>query len=223
MNLKATRTVVVICLGLNLLWCRVLFSAEPLPAGGPLAQVRLTSLKGKIRIAGTSNLDDWQVEGRSIEGFMNVSSNFPGEFPESSTPRRAEAWLEVKSLHSIEKDGKPFSNKMDEIMYEALRQMENPRITFRLSDLEPRGVARHNGARVEFTARGRLTVAGVTNEVSMPISVESLGSHQIKITGATGLKMTDFRIEPPSPKIALGLIRTGDEVKLSFEWVLLRH
>jgi hypothetical protein len=31
--------------------------------------------------------------------------------------------------------------------------------------------------------------------------------------------MTDFKIEPPAPAIGLGLIKTGDDVKLSFEWL----
>jgi hypothetical protein len=32
------------------------------------------------------------------------------------------------------------------------------------------------------------------------------------------LKMTDFKIQPPAPKVALGLIKTGDDVKLKFQW-----
>jgi hypothetical protein len=31
--------------------------------------------------------------------------------------------------------------------------------------------------------------------------------------------MTSFGIQPPAPKIALGLISTGDDVKLTFDWV----
>jgi hypothetical protein len=33
------------------------------------------------------------------------------------------------------------------------------------------------------------------------------------------VKMTDFGIEPPAPKIALGAIKTSDDVKLTFEWI----
>jgi hypothetical protein len=33
------------------------------------------------------------------------------------------------------------------------------------------------------------------------------------------MKMTDFKIEPPAPKIALGAIKTGDEITISFEWM----
>ena len=54
----------------------------------------------------------------------------------------------------------------------------------------------------------------------MPVQVTPLGDKKLKITGHTAAKMTDFKIEPPAPKIALGLIKTGDEVKLSFEWMV---
>ena len=35
---------------------------------------------------------------------------------------------------------------------------------------------------------------------------------------APNVKMTSFGIQPPAPKIALGLISTGDDVKIAFEW-----
>jgi hypothetical protein len=35
--------------------------------------------------------------------------------------------------------------------------------------------------------------------------------------------MTDFGIEPPAPKIALGAITTGDDIKFSFEWVVAKR
>ena len=46
------------------------------------------------------------------------------------------------------------------------------------------------------------------------VNVLPLPDNKLKVTGNTKLKMTDFKVEPPSPKIALGLIKTGDEVKL---------
>jgi hypothetical protein len=36
------------------------------------------------------------------------------------------------------------------------------------------------------------------------------------------LKMTDFGIQPPSPAVALGLIKTADEVTINFEWKTVR-
>ena len=42
---------------------------------------------------------------------------------------------------------------------------------------------------------------------------------KLKTTGSTTVKMTDFGIQPPTPKFAGGLIKTGDDVKITFEWL----
>jgi polyisoprenoid-binding protein YceI len=72
-------------------------------------------------------------------------------------------------------------------------------------------------------AKGELVVAGVTSTVTMPIKVLPLGDKKLKVTGNLTMKMSDFKIEAPAPKIALGLIKTGDEVKLIFEWQLAQR
>jgi hypothetical protein len=35
--------------------------------------------------------------------------------------------------------------------------------------------------------------------------------------------MTDFKIEPPAPALALGMIKTGDDVKLIFDWTVAQR
>jgi hypothetical protein len=55
--------------------------------------------------------------------------------------------------------------------------------------------------------------------IEMPVTLEPQPSNKLKATGEITLKMTDFGIQPPSPKLALGLIKTGDDVKISFEWL----
>jgi polyisoprenoid-binding protein YceI len=74
-----------------------------------------------------------------------------------------------------------------------------------------------------FEAKGDLAVAGVTNQLTMTVNVLPLGDKKLKVTGATNLKMTSFKIDPPAPKIALGMIKTGDDVKLIFEWMLAQR
>ena len=63
-------------------------------------------------------------------------------------------------------------------------------------------------------------VGGVTNQIAVPLKLWSTDSKSLKLTGSTSLRMTDFHIEPPAPKIALGFINTGNEVKLTFECAL---
>ena len=189
--------------------------------------IRLITSKGKVRVEGSSSIDDWQVESRSLEGFMEVSSDFPGRSAAGKglapVRARAEAWLDVRSLKSVEKDGKPFSNRMDEIMHEALRSHEHPRIIYRLTSLSLKSGLATAEAGATLVARGQLVVGGVTNELAMPMTVVWAGPDQLKVSGTAGLKMTDFQIDPPSPKIALGLIRTRDDVRFSVEWLLVRR
>jgi hypothetical protein len=178
---------------------------------------------GKVRIEGTSSIHDWQVEGKLIGGFLEAGPGFPSApgqvVPPGKVEVRAEVFIPVRSLKSIEKDGRPYSESMDDIMYGKLLQPVNPRILYYLEELTLKAAPEKPDAPCLFEAKGRLVVAGVTNPIAMPVQVTLLGNKKLKIIGSTAVKMTDFKIEPPAPKIALGLIKTGDEVKLSFEWI----
>src|SRR5260370_40356835 len=93
---------------------------------GADAMNRFDSRPGsKVRIEGTSSVHDWQIEGKIIGGFLEVGANFPTEPGQAVQPgkveARAEAFIPVRSLSSIEKDGKPYSTHMDDIVYEKLQ------------------------------------------------------------------------------------------------------
>lgn len=178
----------------------------------------------KMRIEGTSNIHDWQVESGLIGGFMEVGPGFPVEPGQAVAPGKLEAKvfvrIPVRSLASIEKDGKPYSTAMDDIMHEKLRMAETTNILYTLSELVLKEAPKAKDAPYLFDAKGELVVAGTTNQISMPVAVLPLADKKLKITGTTSVKMTDFKVDPPAPKLALGLIKTGDDVKLIFEWVV---
>ncbi len=74
---------------------------------------------------------------------------------------------------------------------------------------------------MNFDAKGTLTVSGVTKDITMPVTMlRRVDQSRVTFSGATALKMTDFKITPPAPASALGLIKTGDDVKLTFEWAV---
>jgi polyisoprenoid-binding protein YceI len=81
---------------------------------------------------------------------------------------------------------------------------------------EPKGP---NGP-AEYTSKGDLTVSGVKKAIEMPITIERLDDGKLKIKGSVPIKMTDHKIKPPAPALAMGLIKTGDDVKVSIEWIL---
>jgi len=204
----------------------LLLATVSLPAAEQMTAYAAKS-GSKMRIEGTSNIHDWQVENPFISGSLEVGPGFPTEPGQAVTPgpvaAKAEVFIPVRSLKSIEKDGKPYSDKMDEIMWEHLREPANKRIVYRLTELKLKEAPKAKDAPYVFDAKGDLAVAGVTNKVVMAVSVLPLADKRLEITGSTTLKMTDFKVEPPAPKIALGLIKTGDEVKLIFKWVLAQR
>jgi hypothetical protein len=194
-------------------------TASALSAG---AQTRYTAKSGsKMRIEGTSNIHDWQVEGSLIGGYIEAGKGFPTEPGQAVTPgkvdAKAEAFVPIRSLKSVEKDGSKYSDKMDEVMYEHLVTKD---IAFRLNELALKEAPKTKEAPYVFDAKGDLAVAGVTNSVSFPVNVTLLADGKMKASGTVPLKMTDFKIEPPAPKIALGMIKTGDDVKIIFDWNL---
>jgi polyisoprenoid-binding protein YceI len=185
--------------------------------------VMLTSKPGsKMRIEGTSTIHDWQAECPFISGYVEAGANFPLEPGQAATAGKIDAKVEMfitaRSLKSKEKDGKLYSDKMDEIMWEKLKAQQSPKIQFRLSELTLKEPAASKDAPYNCEAKGELTVAGVTNKLTMPVQITPLGDKKVKISGTTTVKMTDFKIEPPNP-IGFG-IKTGDDVKLIFTWML---
>ena len=216
MNTK-TRTIITGNIALLLLASVSLPAAEQMTAYAARAG-------SKMRIEGTSNIHDWQVENPFISGSLEVGPGFPTEPGQAATPgpvsAKAEVFIPVRSLKSIEKDGKPYSDKMDEIMWEHLREPTNKRIVYRLTELKLKEAPKAKDAPYVFDAKGDLTVAGVTNKIAMVVNVLPLADKRLEITGSTTLKMTSFKVDPPAPKIALGLIKTGDDVKLIFKWMV---
>jgi len=177
-----------------------------------------------MRIEGTSNIHDWQCESPLILGSLQVSQNFPVEPGQAVNPAKVdikgEASVRVLSLKSKNKDGTPYEDKMDEVMWEHLKAQTNPVIVFRPTDLVLKEAAKSKDVPYVFDAKGDLAVSGVTNSISFPVSVLPLGDKdkKCKITGTVTLKMTDYKVEPPSPKFLP--IHTGDEIKILFTWMV---
>lgn len=167
---------------------------------------------GKMKIDGTSTVHDWTVEGQLIGGYVEFEG-FDLDNPKpGKVVAKASAVIPVRQL----KSGK---SAMDNVMYDAMKQKEHPRIEYRLTEMTLKEAPKAPTDPVVFDATGDLTVSGVTNKISMPVTMQRVEKGKLKFTGVTSIKMTSFGIQPPAPKIALGLITTGDDVKLTFEWL----
>jgi hypothetical protein len=175
-----------------------------------------------VRIEGTSTVHPWQVEGHLIGGTAEFAHGFPpqavGQVSTGDINARVSVFLPVRSLKSVEADGRPYSDVMDEIMYVKLRAEAHKRITFVLTSLKRLDQPEEKGPPFRYEATGELCVAGVTNTVAMPVYVTPGADGKVLFAGTVKVKMTDFKITPPAPTFAGGAIKTGDDVTLSFSW-----
>lgn len=166
----------------------------------------------KLRMDGTSTIHDWHAETDIIGGSMELEATFPdasGKSAPSAVKPKVEVKIPVRSLKSS--GGK----RMDTVMQEHLKFEQHKVIEYRVLELAPKA-----GAAGQFDAKGTLSIAGVTKTNTMPVTIERVENTKLKVKGITSLKMTDFGIKPPAPEIlGLSVIKTGDDVKLSFEWV----
>ncbi len=197
----------------------LLLATAALPAADQMT--RLDALSGsKMRIEGSSAIHDWQVESSIIGGFLEVGPNFPTQPGQTVNPGKVEAqgqaFVTVRSLKSVKADGSHYEDKMDDKMYEMFKQVDHPRLVYHLTELTLKEMPKDKTAPYVFDSKGDLAVAGVTNKLSMPVSVFVLGENKVKITGSAPLKMSDFSIPPAS----IIFVKTSDDVSIKFEWMV---
>jgi len=175
-----------------------------------------------VEIEGTSTIHDWHVQSLIVGGSMEAGPSFTVD-PAKAKPGKLEAkatvFIPVRSLKSM-KEGKPYSTAMDDIMYEKLLMEEHKNIQYDLVEMTLKEVAKGDKEAFLLDTKGELKVAGKSKTIEMPVKMTKVDDKKIQFEGTVSVKMSDFGIEPPAPKIAMGAIKTGDDVTLKFNWVV---
>ena len=156
-------------------------------------------------INGTSNLHDWesfitridfkgtfQSRGEDIVGVSDVELRIPVESIESSK-----------------------GSLMDKKTYSAFESDKNPNITYQLASAV---VSIDENQNVRIEAGGTLSMAGVSQPISVTITGKKLPSGELHLVVNKKLRMTQFKMDPPSAM--LGTITVGDEVSLLIDMTL---
>jgi polyisoprenoid-binding protein YceI len=179
-----------------------------------------------VTIQGTSTAHDWEMKGSLIGGSLEVPAGTSFDPAQATIPGLKDGALTatvvariiVTTIHSM---ADHMASVMDGLMQDALKAPNFPRIEYHLTELKLKD-GHAAGKPFEFDAKGDLSIAGVTNKVSFPVSIVALDKNVIKITGTTKLKMTDYGVKPPAPSFGLGLMKCGDEVTILIEWTLAK-
>jgi len=174
----------------------------------------------KVKIEGTSSIHDWNMESPVIGGFIEADAGFPESALKggAAAKPKVDIFIPVRSLKS-------YNKKMDEVYQEQMEEAKFKKMEYKLTELKAKGSAPKDG-KCEFDAVGTMTIHGVSKEFTMPVTIEKAEvekdgkkAPQLKITGTTPLKMSDYTVKPPCPNIpGVGQITTGDDIKVTFEW-----
>jgi polyisoprenoid-binding protein YceI len=199
------------------------------PGANLHGQTRYTAQPGgsSIKVDGTSSLHDWEMEGTFIGGYIEFGPGVRLD-PEQTTiagiegdtvPVKVSVRIPVDSIHS---KAEHLPDVMDHLMQEAMKSSSAPRIEYTLTSMTFKG-PHEAGKPFDFNATGQLCIAGATNKVSFPVSIQCVETNKIRVTGKTPVKMTDYGVTPPAPNFGLGLMKTGDNVTIIFDWVLRKR
>ncbi|KFC20280.1 hypothetical protein IO90_13960 [Chryseobacterium sp. FH1] len=143
---------------------------------------KITQKTTNIKITGTSPMHDWEMTGSTATFVGTVAG---------STINNVTFIVPVKTIKA--EKGKTMEKKA----YDALKADKTPNITFSAPTLS---VGKSN-------ITGKLTIAGVSKNVSFPVNVAKKGNGYV-IDGSESIKLSEFGMDRPG---FMG-IKTGDVV-----------
>jgi len=197
------------CRKLSILSVALLFAGSAIAADMVKYEPRPGS---KVKIDGDSTVHKWTVESQILKGALELGFDPQNPPAPGKVPAKVQVTVPVRSVRSGKK-------AMDDIMHETLKMDTAPNIIYTLRELTLKEAPKSPTAPLLFDSKGELAVAGVTNQVAMPVTMERMEGNKLKTSGSVQLKMTSFGMKPPAPKVALGLISTSDDVLVTFEWL----
>ncbi len=153
---------------------------------------------GSVTVTGTSSLHDWEMKLSSFQASADLNKSDENTFVVENAVFTANA-NDLLSDNSM----------MDNKAHDALEAEDHPQISFHQTGTS----LISSGEKGTVKVNGQLTIAGEKNPVDMTFDAVLNDKQELKISGKSSLKMTDFNIDPP--KAMFGTIKTGDEITVS--------
>lgn len=161
---------------------------------------KVDNTASKLEVLGTSNIHDWEITANTVsgQGAFTITDGVLTNIDDLTFVVVAESLKSGKS-------------GMDKNTYKALNTDKHKNINYKLEKCNSISAKGNNTYNVNTT--GKLTIAGVTQNVTIPLNV-SVSGNTITLSGDASLKMTSYKIEPPTAMF--GSIKTGDAIKVKF-------
>jgi polyisoprenoid-binding protein YceI len=152
-----------------------------------------------ITILGTTNVHDYETKVTQINAEVVLSGSNQVQSMVLSIP--------VKSIKSKEK-------LMDTKTYEAFNSETYPTISFKMTEVNSFQLTNTD---VLVAVTGNLTMNGTTKKITLKPAGKVLKSGVYEFKGALALKMTDFKMKPPTAM--MGMMKVGDGITLKYSVV----
>ena len=159
--------------------------------------LKINSKTSSMTIFGTTNVHNFKSNVELIKGELVINS--------SRKVQSLNVEIPVRSIKSGEKG-------MDNKTYEAFNDKKFPTISFQLVDASSLQIS---GDEINVMVTGNLTMAGTSRKISFKTTGKKLKPGVYEFKGSIPLKMTDFKMKPPTAM--LGVMKVGDAITLKFD------
>lgn len=156
-----------------------------------------------ITVLGTSNVHDWSLTSTKIDS----QGDFKLENGQLTALQSFNFSVEAKSLKSEHES-------MDNRTYKTMKADQFPKVTYKLTSAT---VTTLQKGKYLIKAKGDLTIAGVTQSIVLDVNAVVNPDNTITCSGAENLKLTDYKIDPPS--FMLGAMKVKNDLTIKYNLV----
>jgi len=160
-----------------------------------------TNTEQILKVSGTSNVHDWTMTSTGIESQGVFKFKNGGEL----------TGLSGFTFTVLSKSLKSGKSSMDGRTYKSIKADQFPKIIYVLKS----AVVTQKGEKYNIAATGNLTIAGVTQSISILVIATVNPNKSITIHGSEKLELTDYQIDPPS--FMLGAMKVGNDLVIQFD------
>lgn len=156
----------------------------------------------EVKVLGTSNVHDWTMVSTGIESQGTFKLNAKDEL----------TGLSGFSFTVFAKTLKSGKSSMDSRTYKSILADEFPKIVFVLKSAI---VNQLSANKFQIQATGNLSIAGASQLITLNVNAIVNADHSITCAGTEKIKLTDYKIDPPS--FMLGAMKVGNDLTIKFE------
>jgi hypothetical protein len=207
----------------------ILILLAAMPALAAAESTRLVSgAPSRLVLQGSSNVAPWRCSGTTLDGAMDVAA--PLQRINNIIDRIEDGKVALLTTATASFPQPTFqltipvqtlrcgNRQMERDMYRALHALEHPTIEFRFAQLV--GGVNHDidGGSYHATITGVLSLAGTKKTVSVSVEAERVAPDRFRLRARLPLRMTDFRITPPTA--LFGMVKAKDDLIVQFDLYL---